>query len=175
MSIVPLAVLAVMGAAFLLPLIVPGQPGEPGWPRRRGRASGDGWRPVPGSGPLAGTGLQRPTPRQLARRRVVLRRRRVLLALAVAVALAVRVRYLLGGHWWIAEAVTGVLLLAYVGALVVQGWRRRAAPRAAPRTVAPERPARRQRWLVGRRARRRSDLSLWGAPLLDGQAPPRPE
>jgi hypothetical protein len=158
LSIVLLAILAVMWAAFLLPLIAPGQRRS-----RKRAAAGDGWRPASGSGP----GGRRDTPRRLARRRAVLRRRRVLLALSIAVAVAVRARYLLGGRWWIAEVVTGALLLAYVCALVVQGRRRRR--RLASRERPDRQAAPRERWPFHWRRRRRAELPLWSAPLLEGQ------
>ncbi len=172
MSIVLLTILAVMWAAFLLPLIVPRHRGRPGWPRRGAiRADGAGWRPAAGSDRRASarSGASR---RRLARRRAVLRRRRVLLALTIAMATAVRVWFLLGGRWWIAAAVTGALLLAYLGALVGRGWGRRPRARAATAATAA-RTARRGRWPA--RKRRQTDLPLWGAPLLEGQAPARRE
>jgi hypothetical protein len=156
LSIVLLAILALMWAAFLLPLVAPGQ--------RRGRkraAASDGWRPA--SGP--GSGGRRDTPRRLARRRAVLRRRRVLLALSIAVALAVRTRYLLGGRWWIAEVVTGALLLAYLSALVALGRRRRRQHLASSRERRDRRAAPRERWPFHWRRRRRAELPLWSAPL----------
>jgi len=159
LSIVLLAILAVMGAAFLLPLVVPGQ---------RGHAGDDGWRPAPGSD-HAGS-RRRPTARQRARGAAALRRRRVLLALTIAVGAAVRAWYLLGGRWWIAWAVTGTLLLAYLGALVVLGWRRHRPAHPA----GGERPARRRRRLV-RGPAERTELPLWSAPLLEGQASSRRE
>jgi hypothetical protein len=178
LSIVPLTILAVMWAAFLLPLIVPGQHGQAGWLRRGAAAAGaDGWRPA-GSG-QDGPGQLRDTRRRLARRRAVLRRRRVLLALTIAVVAAVRAWYLLGGRWWVAEAVTGALLLAYLCALVAQGWRRRrrqAQARARAHASSTAQGARRRRWLLRNRRHRQTDLPLWGAPLLEGQAPAaRPE
>jgi hypothetical protein len=168
-SILLLTILAVMWVAFLLPLIAPRERGRPGWPRRgAARADGEGWRPAGGSGQRTSV-RSGDTRRRLARRRAVLRRRRVLLALTIAMAAAVRVWFLLGGRWWIAAAVTSALLLAYLGALVGRGWRRRA--RATAATAA--RPVRRGRWPA--RRRRRTDLPLWGAPVLEGQAPARPE
>jgi hypothetical protein len=202
LSIVLLAILAVMWVAFLLPVIAPRRR-RGGWVRRRFATTGeDGRRPGPG----LSTPAARPTGRHLrvdasrartgSRRpgRSVLRRRRVLLGLTLAAAASIRVGYLLGGRWWIAEAVTGALLSAYVVTLVVQGFRRRhparpalpapparrALPspprRAAVATATPppaERPAGRRglRW----RRRRRADGPLWGAPLLEGQGPPTPE
>lgn len=159
MSIVLLAILAVTWAA--LPLVA-GARGRSGRPRRRaGHSRDDGWRPASvtrrdGSG-------RRETPRILAHRRAVRRRRQVLLALTIALVAAVRAWYLLGGRWWIAEAVCGALLLAYLVALVVLG-RRGHRPARAP---AGERPP--------RRPRRRAELPLWSTPLLEGQASSRPE
>ncbi len=173
MSIVLLAILAVMWAAFLLPLVVVGQRGQPGRPwRRLGGTSDDGWRPArtPTGADREGPG-QRDTPRRLARRGAVLRRRRILLALAIAVVAAVRAQYLLGGRWWIAEIATGSLLLAYLSALMVQGRRRHRPARAA----ASARPARRRQWPLRGRGRRQAELPLWSTPLLEGQAPSRPE
>jgi hypothetical protein len=170
LSIVLLTIAAVMGAAFLVPLVVAGGRGQPRRPRRRGGASDDGWRPArtPAGADRDGP-WRRDTPRRLARRGAVLRRRRILLALAIAVVMAVRAWYLLGGRWWIAEVVTGSLLLAYLGALVVPGrrWHRPA------RVAAGARPAHRQRWPL--RKRRRAELPLWSIPLLEGQAPSRTE
>jgi hypothetical protein len=164
LSIVLLAILAVMWAAFLLPLMSAGPRGRPGRPRRRvGGGREDGWRPARGA--ERGSPGQRDTPRRLARRRAALRRRRILLALTVALVAAVRTWYLLGGRWWIAEAVTGSLLLAYLSALVVRGRRR----------YRPARRPQRRRWPVRGRARRHAELPLWSAPLLEGQAPSPPE
>jgi len=178
LSIVLLAILAVMWAAFLLPLIVPAERRRPGRARPHlGGPHGAGWRPAPGAvsqgshaGAQRGTRAAR---RHAARRRSVLRRRRVLLALTVAVAASVRAWYLLGGGWWTAEAVTGTLLVAYVAALVARGIRR---PRAAGRAVAtPPAEAAAGRAGRGGRRRRRADLPLWGAPLLESQGPSSPE
>ena len=140
MSIVLLAILAVMWVAFLLPVIAPRQPRAPGWLLwRLGRSDEAGWRPSPdlptrgalryGAGSPSGSGhlgVRRARTGAGSRTagRSVLRRRRVLLGLTLAVAASIRVRYLLGGRWWIAEAVAGALLSAYVIALVVQGFRR---------------------------------------------------
>lgn len=205
LSIVLLAILAVMWVAFLLPVIAPRQR-RGGWVRRRlGAADDTGWRPSPElstRGALcstaAGAGNLRLGPGRArggspTAGRSVLRRRRVLLALTLVAAASIRVRYVLGGHWWIAEAVAGALLGAYVVALVVQGFRRRhparpalpapPARRALPppprRTVmatpppAPPRPEPTGR--RGLRRRRQADGPLWGAPLLEGQGPPTPE
>ncbi|HZD74375.1 MAG TPA: hypothetical protein VE776_10915, partial [Actinomycetota bacterium] len=101
MSIVLLTVLAVMWAAFLLPLIAPGQRGPRGARRRdAGGADSDGWRPAPRPG--RGDPSRTRDRRRLARRRAVRRRRRVLLALSIAVGVAGRLWYLLDGRWWIA-------------------------------------------------------------------------
>jgi len=207
LSIVLLAILAVMWVAFLLPVIAPRQR-RGGWIRRRlGRPDDAGWRPSPdlstrgavrsgaaGTGRLrVGSGPARAGSR--APGRSVLRRRRVLLGLTLAAAASIRVRYVLGGRWWIAEAVAGALLSAYVIALVVQGFRRshptrpalpapparralpppprRTAVATAPAPPPPREPAGRRglRW----RRRRQPDGPLWGAPLLEGQGPPTPE
>jgi uncharacterized iron-regulated membrane protein len=69
---------------------------------------------------------------------------------------------LLGGIWLTVAAVTGALLLAYLVALVALGWRRH----RPARVTAAEWPGHR---------RRPGDLPLWSAPLLEGQAPSRPE
>jgi hypothetical protein len=148
LSIVLLAILALMGAAFVLPLA---------GPRRRG------WRPAPGSD--REWSRRRETPAVRARRLAAPRRRRVLLSLTVAVVLAVRAWYVFGGRWWIAEVVTGALLVAYVGALVALGLRRHRPARAARRRPAAARAP----------SRRRGELPLWSGPLLEGQAPSRPE
>ena len=164
MSIVLLAILAVMWAAFLLPLVAPGQRGRSGRPPRAAGARDDGWRPARGSasrGPR-----RRPTQRQRRRREAALRRRRVLLTLTIAVGAAVRVWYLVGGIWSTVAVVTAALLLAYLATLLVLGWRRH----RPARVPAGERPVRRRT-----RRRRQVDLSLWSAPLLEGQAPSRPE
>jgi hypothetical protein len=146
LSIVLLAILAVMWLAFLSPLVAPG---------RRG------WRPAAG----ARRGARRPlTPRQRRRRAMVRRRRRMLLALAVAVGVGARSWYLFGGVWLAVAAVASVLLLAYLCALVALGWRRHRPTRAAA-----------SRRAVRRRGRRQVELPLWSAPLLEGQAPSRPE
>ena len=202
MSIVLLAILAVMWVAFLLPAIAPRQRRVPGSARRRRGWVGEGWRPTPDL-PARATARSSATARARAGRprrgptpagRSVLRRRQVLLGLTLATAVSIRVRYMLGGHWWIAEAVAGALLSAYVVALVVQGFRRggRARPalpapparpalpppqRAAaalpsPASPSPEPPRRRRlRW----RRRAQGAGGLWGAPLLEGQGPPTPE
>jgi hypothetical protein len=204
LSIVLLAILAVMWVAFLLPVIAPRQR-RSGWVRRRlGAADDTGWRPSPEvstrgapRSTAAGAGNLRLGPGRTrggspTAGRSVLRRRRVLLALTLAAAASTRVRYVLGGHWWIAEAVAGALLGAYVVALVVQGFRRRHPARPAPparralpppprRTVmatpppAPARPEPTGRRGLRRRRRRQADGPLWGAPLLEGQGPPTPE
>jgi hypothetical protein len=197
LSIVLLAILAVMWVAFLLPVIAPRQR-RGGWVRRRlGAADDTGWRPSPevstrgalrstaaGAGNLRlGPGRTRGGSRTAGRS--VLRRRRVLLALTLAAAASIRVRYVLGGHWWIAEAVAGALLSAYVVALVVQGFRRRhparpalpapPARRALPPPPTPPRPEPTGRRGLRRRRHRQADGPLWGAPLLEGQGPPTPE
>jgi hypothetical protein len=209
LSIVLLAILAVMWVAFLLPVIAPSQRRGPGWLRRRfGRTGDAGWRPSPdlgARGPVGSragayatgdTGIRAGRTRGGTRApgRSVLRRRRVLLGLTLAAGASIRVRYLLGGRWWIAEAVAGALLSAYVIALVVQGYRRRHPPRPAlpapparralpppptrltamvPTAPPPAEPSR----LRGPRWGRRRDAEgpLWGAPLLEGQGPPAPE
>jgi hypothetical protein len=146
LSIVLLAILAVMWLAFLSPLVAPG---------RRG------WRPAGGARRAA----RRPaTPRQRRRRAMVLRRRRMLLTLAVAVGVSVRAWYLFGGVWLTVAAVAAGLLLAYLCALVALGWRRHRPARAAAGGQA-----------VRRRGRRQVELPLWSAPLLEGQASSRPE
>jgi hypothetical protein len=147
LSIVLLAILAVMWVAFLSPLVAPG---------RRGR----GWRPAGGA-----RRARRPaTPRQRRRRAMVRRRRRMLLALAVAVGVSVRAWYLFGGVWLTVAAVAAGLLLAYLGALVTLGWRRHRPAHAAAGGRA-----------VRRRGRPQVELPLWSAPLLEGQASSRPE
>jgi hypothetical protein len=205
LSIVLLAILAVMWVAFLLPVIAPGQRRGPGWVHRRPGWADEGWRPAPdlsaraavrrgtARGGHTGAG-HRPRGASPAGRSV-LRRRRVLLGLTLAAIVAIRVRYVFGEQWWIAEAVAGALLSAYVVALVVQGFRRarqvrpalpapparRALPpparqaAAAMPTPAPPPPRspsrRRSRW----RRRAQRDGRLWGAPILEGQGPPGPE
>jgi hypothetical protein len=146
-SIVLLAILAVMWVAFLSPLVTPG---------RHGR----GWRPAG----AARRGARRPATSRQRRRATVLRRRRMLLALAVAVGVSVRAWYLFGGVWLTVAAVAAGLLLAYLGALVALGWRRHRPARAAAGGRA-----------VRRRGRRQVELPLWSAPLLEGQASSRPE
>ena len=206
MSIVLLAILAVMWVAFLLPLIAPRQRLGRRWARHGGLAAGAGWRPThdlsprgANAGPArsrsdlharSGPVRARPGSTRTAGRSV-LRRRRVLLGLTLAAVASIRVRYVLGGSWWIAEAVAGALLSAYVVALVVQGFRRghparpalpapparRALPppptsrtaAAAPSPPAPVEPTQRR----GLRWRRRRQL--WGTPLLEGQGPRAPE
>jgi hypothetical protein len=125
--------------------------------------------------------------------RAVVRRRRFLLGLALLAAASIRVRYVVGGHWWIAEAIAVGLLCAYLVALVARGFRRHPPRRALPPAPArsalpPPRPAavampppepppkapsgrRRPRW----RRRREGDGPLWSGPLLEGQGPPAPE
>ena len=150
MSIVLLAILAVMWLAFLSPLVAPG---------RRG------WRPAAGRRAGRRAARRRPaTPRQRRRRAMVLRRRRMLLALAVAVGVSVRAWYLFGGVWLTVAAVAAGLLLAYLCALVALGRRRHRPARAAAGRRAVRRPWRRQ-----------VELPLWSAPLLEGQVPSRPE
>jgi hypothetical protein len=146
LSIVLLAILAVMWLAFLSPLVAPG---------RRG------WRPAAGA---RGAARRPATPGQRRRRAMVLRRRRMLLALAVAVGVSVRAWYLFGGVWLTVAAVAAGLLLAYLCALVALGGRRHRPARAAAggRTLR-------------RRGRRQVELPLWSAPLLEGQAPSRPQ
>lgn len=209
MSIVLLAILAVMWVAFLLPLIAPRQRRGRRWARHGGQAAGAGWRPTPDLSPRganpgsarsrsnlhARTGTTSPVRARAGSTstagRSVLRRRRVLLGLTLAAVASIRVRYVLGSSWWIAEAVAGALLSAYVVALVVQGFRRRhparpalpapPARRALPppptsRTAAAAPPppppveATRRRGLRWRRRRQ-----LWGTPLLEGQGPRAPE
>jgi hypothetical protein len=120
----------------------------------------------------------------------------VLFVLTLAAIVSIRVRYVLGGRWWIAEAVTGALLSAYVVALVVQGFRRsrqarpalpapparralpppptrRAAATMPPPAPPPPRSPNRRRLRWRRRAQREG--RLWGAPVLEGQGPPTPE
>jgi len=195
LSIVLLAILAVMWVAFLLPVIAPRQRG-PGWVRRRlGRTGGAGWRPSPdlsargsvrssaGGSVRLSTGRTRTPPRGAGRS--VLRRRRVLLGLTLAAAASIRVRYLLGGRWWIAEAAAGALLSAYVIALVVQSYRRRHPARPAlpappvrgalppplarttamaePPPAAPKAGPTKRRGLRWRR-RRQAEGAMWGAP-----------
>jgi hypothetical protein len=207
LSIILLAILAVMWVAFLLPVIAPRQGPAPSWMRRRIGGAGDGWRPSPdppvrgarrsgaGAHGRSGAGTGRSRPAASAAGRSVLRRRRVLLGLTLAAVASIRVRYVLGGHWWIAEAVAGALLSAYVVALVVQGFRRGrqarvALPVPAVRRALPPPPTRQvaaamappappslepgsRRWPRWRR--RDGEGRLWGAPVLEGQGPPRPE
>jgi hypothetical protein len=183
LSIVLLAILAVMWVAFLLPVIAPRQRLGGARPRRRLGQSGDaGWRPS--SGPVARGGAR---PRVIVSSgrggsrvsyqpagRSVLRRRRVLLGLTLAAAASIRVPYVLGGRWWIAEVVAGAPLSGYVVALVVQGFRRThpgrpALPVPPPAPVAPA-PRRR-----GLRRRRPAEGPLFAAALLEGQGPPTSE
>jgi hypothetical protein len=207
LSIILLAILAVMWVAFLLPVIAPRQGPAPSWMRRRIGGAGDGWRPSPdppvrgarrsgaGAHGRSGVGTGRSRPAASAAGRSVLRRRRVLLGLTLAAVASIRVRYVLGGHWWIAEAVAGALLSAYVVALVAQGFRRGrqarvALPPPAARRALPPPPTRQvapamrqlappplepgsRRWPRWRR--RLGEGRLWGAPLLEGQGPPSPE
>jgi hypothetical protein len=86
--------------------------------------------------------------RRAARRRMAARRRRALLVLAVAAAAGLRAWAALGGRWWVAPAVAGGLLAAYLAVLVATAWRgtraRTAWRRARPASLA-ERAARRWR------------------------------
>jgi hypothetical protein len=62
--------------------------------------------------------------RRAARRRAATRRRRVLLLLVVATAAGSRAWAVLGGRWWLAAVVTGLLLAGYLLTLAGNGWRR---------------------------------------------------
>jgi hypothetical protein len=97
--------------------------------------------------PEAAAALALRARRRAARRRTAARRRRALLALAVATATGLRAWAALGGRWWVAPAVAGGLLAAYLAVLVGVAWRR---SRATPvrRDLGPAR-------LAGRVARRR--------------------
>jgi hypothetical protein len=146
LSIVLLAILAVMWVAFVLPVIAPRQRLGGAWMRRRRQSAEDGWRPGGASARARVTASSRRSRAGSAPPgRSVLRRRRVLLGLTLAAAGSMRVAYVLGGHWWIAELVAGVLLSAYVVALVVQGFRRNHRPAlpAPPRHRALPAPQRR--------------------------------
>ena len=81
--------------------------------------------------------------RRAAARRAATRRRRVLLVLAVATAAGSRAWAVLGGRWWLAAAVAGVLLAGYLLTLAGLGWRRSRRRRAG---VARPAPGRRGRW-----------------------------
>jgi hypothetical protein len=186
LSIVLLAILAVMWVAFLLPVIAPRQRLGGAWPRRRlGQSSDAGWRPS--SGPVARGGAR---PRVIVSSgrggsrvsyqpagRSVLRRRRVLLGLTLAAAASIRVAYVLGGRWWIAEVVAGALLSAYVVALVVQGFRRthpaRPALPAPPRHRALSPPPRRDTALAMPPPQRRAAGGAVPSPAPVAPAPRR--
>jgi len=78
--------------------------------------------------------------RRAARRRTAARRRRTLLVLAAATAAGLRAWAALGGRWWVAPAVAGGLLVAYLAILFGMAWRRsRVASRLAKREAQPER------------------------------------
>jgi hypothetical protein len=80
--------------------------------------------------------------RRAAARRAATRRRRVLGVLAVAAAAGSRAWAVLGGRWWLAAAVAGLLLAGYLLTLAGLGWRRaRAAVRPAPGRGRWARPA----------------------------------
>ena len=81
--------------------------------------------------------------RRAAARQAATRRRRVLLVLAVATAAGSRAWAVLGGRWWLAAAVAGLLLAGYLLTLAGLGWRRSRRRRAG---VARPAPGRRGRW-----------------------------
>jgi hypothetical protein len=92
--------------------------------------------------------------RRAARRRTAARRRRTLLVLAVTAAAGLRGWAALGGRWWIAPAVAGGLLVAYLATLSWMAWRRR------PRPVrAVERAWRRRAAACWRTVRRRASAA----------------
>jgi hypothetical protein len=99
-----------------------------------------------GPDPEAAAALALRARRRAARRRTAARRRRALLLLAVATAAGLRAWAAFGGRWWVAAAMAGGLLAAYLAVLVGTAWRRSRA-RAAWR-----RP--RSASLAGRAARR---------------------
>ncbi|HET9291722.1 MAG TPA: hypothetical protein VFQ49_11620, partial [Actinomycetes bacterium] len=69
---------------------------------------------------------------------------RVLLVLAVATAAGSRAWAVLGGRWWLAAAVAGLLLAGYLLTLVGLGWHRSRRRRA--RAATTTRPGRAARW-----------------------------
>ena len=81
--------------------------------------------------------------RRAAARRAATRRRRVLGVLAVATAAGSRAWAVLGGRWWLAAAVAGLLLAGYLLTLAGLGWRRSRRRRAR---AAATRPGRTARW-----------------------------
>jgi hypothetical protein len=83
--------------------------------------------------------------RRAAARRAATRRRRVLLVLAVATAAGSRAWAVLGGRWWLAAVVAGLLLAGYLLTLAGLGWRRSRRRRARAGAARPA-PGRRGRW-----------------------------
>jgi hypothetical protein len=82
--------------------------------------------------------------RRAAARRAATRRRRVLGVLAVATAAGSRAWVVLGGRWWLAAGVAGLLLAGYLLALAGLGWRR--SRRWARAGGARPAARRRERW-----------------------------
>jgi hypothetical protein len=83
--------------------------------------------------------------RRAATRRAATRRRRVLGVLAMATAAGSRAWVVLGGRWWLAAAVAGLLLAGYLLTLAGLGWRRSRRRRARTGAARPA-PGRRGRW-----------------------------
>jgi hypothetical protein len=75
--------------------------------------------------------------RRGARRQAATRRRRVLLLLAVATAAGSRAWAVLGGRWWLAAALAGLLLAGYLLTLAGLGWHRSRRRRALAAVARP--------------------------------------
>jgi hypothetical protein len=168
-SLVLLAILVVIWASILVPLLRRDRGNWPGGRRPVAAPSGNAsagrggravWRPEPESFeeaevsvpdltvvPPPSGGAGRPVPaaarggrRAPDKRRAVFRRRRVLAALVLAALVTAVPALLLGGGWLALEAAPGLPLAAYLIALVLLARRRNgAAPRAAAHVAATPR------------------------------------
>ncbi|HEU4397874.1 MAG TPA: hypothetical protein VFU54_08590 [Actinomycetota bacterium] len=186
MSLALFALVAAIWGVLLIPLARHGRAELAAWapgrdtPARLSRGARPwttGDPPGEDPDPAAAAALALRARRGAARRGTAARRRRTLLVLAAATAAGLRAWAALGGRWWVAPAVAGGLLVAYLAILVGMGWRRsRVAARLAGREARP-RPVRvaedawRGRVAARRRAARRRASSARAAPGCGPVAP----